>query len=264
MSPVAYWPLGDPTGPAASEATHNAGSLAGVYGGTFSLGIPTFEFGGSTGLFVNTGGYVRCPIPFNGVNTYTVGCYASLSSFQQGAWQWLPAIGDMARTRGGAMYQIANYGKWLTILANGNTNTQGTGTGENSTLAGNIWNWFEWYWDNTGHTVGTVVSNPSVYSNTSPWPPLWPVAGDFVYCQPNFMAVMAHLVIWNRLLTTTEHNILLGHLPTWQYGPPLDYVPLSGGGSTSLSPTDPVVVDINADLSNIYSAVHHVYTNPPS
>jgi hypothetical protein len=264
MSPTAYWPLGDATGPAASEATHNTGSLAGVYGGTFSLGIPTFEVGGSTGLFVNTGGFVRCPTPLNGAGTYTLGCYASISSFQQAADQVLPSIGDLSFTRGMHTYQLANYGRFLTNCPGKGTNSSGTGTGCGSNLATNIWNWYELVFDNVGLRVGTIVSGGAPYFNTVPWPPNWPTAADYVFCQPNFMAVMAHLVIWNRLLTTTERAVLYGHLPTWQYGPPMNYVPLSGSSSASLSPTDPVVVDINADLSNIYNAVHHVYTNPPS
>jgi hypothetical protein len=107
------------------------------------------------------------------------------------------------------------------------------------------WHWYEIVWDSAATVYRLWVDLASaVTASGATFAP--PTAGDYVYIQPNFPAVIAHVGLWNRLLTSTERNVLVGHLTTWPYGAPASYVPLVSTAAVSLSSTDPVVIALQA------------------
>jgi len=67
--------------------------------------------------------------------------------------------------------------------------------------------------------------------------------------------IIAHLALWFRELTQTEVQTVTSLIAQWPNGNPINGAPPSGGGGGAIDPTDPVIVNINTDLSDIRRAV---------
>jgi hypothetical protein len=209
--------------------------------------MPTFETS-VVGAYFAAGSYMRAPIPFNGAGTYTLACFAALSTLGNVSGQLVLAVGDLNMSaRGMAMLNnnagtthmgVSKAGSPQTIEINSSGGPSATGWP-------NWWHWYEMIWNSSTSQyslyMDTTIANSATSQSFAA-----PTSADYVFCQPNTAAVIKDVAIWNRLLTSTERNVLVAHLTAWPYGAPANFAPLASTSTAYLSNTDPVVVALQA------------------
>jgi hypothetical protein len=109
---------------------------------------------------------------------------------------------------------------------------------------------FTYYLDGVVMTVDNPYSNPAPATGADPF-------GFYGVYQH----VVAHIAYFDKLLTPAQINQLHSYRVIWPFGPMINAVLGSGGGGAPapINPADPVIVDINTDLSDIRAAVIRTY-----
>lgn len=259
LGPVLYWPLEDATAPAAADDSGHGHT--GVYGGPFTL----HQYGPEPGTFAAQfapGGYVTCTgMPQLQAAPFSVVWYVSRNVI----------VTPSSGIEMGNQPVTLNRG-WRSTVINDNTslitafNTTGSGA-TTSAIATPVWN--KWW-----HAYGLVYNGANVFT-----PYLDGVGGStatsttwsgnlstdtFGWTTP-YAAVVAHIAYFDKALTPANISTIHSYRFDWPFGPMINVTwpsPPAGGGG-ALSPSDPVVVDINTDLSDIRSAVRRDYTAGP-
>jgi concanavalin A-like lectin/glucanase superfamily protein len=251
--PVLYWPLDDATGPAAVDASGNG--KHGVIGGSFT----THQYGPEPGTFalqLASGGFVtRTGMPMITSGQFSMCAYISrnhLATPTSGV-EWIQ--GNDSGQRG--WFLFANNAGQVQVKAWG-----AVGSGTMGLQTTPVWNkWWHAYtvtfqtvniwtlWID-GTQMATVASNgvPNLANS-----------GDTFGIMAPYPCVYAHVAYFDKLLTTADITAIHSHRFDWPFGPMIDTTwpepPAGAGGDASLSPSDPVVVGINTDLSDIRRAV---------
>lgn len=256
LAPVLYWVLDDPTGPAAVDTSGN--SHTGVYGGTFMLAQSGPEPGSHAVQFAN-GGSVTCTgMPQPGTAPWTVVWYATRDT------QSTPAVGseighgNPSASRGWYWRQTNIDQSNLQWWTPSTPNTSGTA------YATPVWNrWWHAYavtWNGTSvltaYIDGAVSQTPSLIGSL-----ITLLSTDTFGVTAIYPSIWAHVAYFDKTLTLAQIGAIASHRYSWPYGPMIDKIPAPGppAGGGALSPTDPVVVDINADLSDVLRAVRRNY-----
>jgi Concanavalin A-like lectin/glucanases superfamily len=251
-NPVLYWPLDDPTGPAAVDASGNGHH--GVYGGSFILG----SFGanaGETAAQFGIGGFVRInSFPQLGSAPFTVMFWMSVNCTATGATQMLLQHGAPTGTRGWAFNMAISGQNTLSAYRADGTLMTGA-SGGSQTLAKQWHPWAItypgaspiqiWYDGTAGATLALVGGLATI------------TGAEYFQVIAGSPLIAAHVAYWDRVLTSTEILAISAYRQEWPYAPPINatWPEPPAGGSTMLSPSDPIVIQQGQDLTDIRRAV---------
>lgn len=261
LSPVLYWKLDEATGPAASDSSGH--SHPGVYGGPFTLHQPGPEPDTFAAQFASTASVTCTNFPQPGSLPWTVTYYCSRNVVATPAAGDEFVSGSRAATRG-AFLRIANTPTYQGV-AYTSSGTALAATAQQVPTWDKWWHAYALSWAGSG---GLLVYVDGVQTATTSTLTMGTtLAADTFGLTPPYGAVIAHLAYFDKQLTAPQIATLHGYRYDWPFGPMVNmaYPVIAGGGGGALSPSDPVVVDINADLSDIRRAVLYDYTTdtPP-
>jgi len=107
------------------------------------------------------------------------------------------------------------------------------------------------------HTIYNEAGTLSTNVQTLPGFP--PVTSDIWWMQSSNPMCLAHLAYFTRTLSAAEVTSIGAQFQQWPYGYPINMPPAGSGGSSAINPSDPVIVNINTDLSDIRAAVIRNY-----
>lgn len=258
-SPVLYWPLDDPTGPAAVDAA--SGAHPGVYGGAFM----THQYGPEAGTFAaqfSLSGFVRCTgFPQIGSASWSVVWYTTIDlTGTFGNTRFIGHAGSPL-TRGWQMGWSTTSGFTLTYW-----NAAGSPASTSAIGLPTMHLWWHAYaitFNGTqfrvfydGLQAGAILTVSGTMSTV--------LSTDVFGIDVQKGAVFAHLAYFDHVLSDSDIAVIHGFRYAWPFGPMVNAVwpnPPAGSGSALLSPTDPVVVGITTDTTDIRRAVLHDY--PP-
>ena len=257
-SPVLYWKLDEATGPAASDSSGHG--HPGAYGGSFTL----HQYGPEPGTFAAQfaqGGFVTCTgFPQIGSAPFSVLWYCARQTqpTPSGGDEWI--MGNRNFTRG-YFFHVFSGDTCRTELY------QATGT-LNSGSAFTIPTWNRWWhayalvWNGSTTMTMWVDGSQVVTHTTSNLSTVQ--SADTFGLNATYPMVVAHLAYYDKALISTDIAAIHSYRYDWPFAPMVNTIwPAPPAGSTGLNPSDPVVVDINADLSDIHRAVIHDYTTGP-
>jgi hypothetical protein len=238
LGPTVYWPLDDPTGPSASDAS--GGGHPGLYYGAFQLNQPGPESGTlSTFFYNNTGNVLLLNQPFGNVFPWSMSVYMAVSAFPPNAQAFLYWADFNARGMG---YTVTNGGVVNNVLG---VNRYGVG----QLLAGflipdNDWHLYTMVQGRTSPAVlwelyrdsTLILSNASGYNANAAGIGLMGVGGLSAY--------VAHFAFYSSALTLAQ----VGTLATSRVGP------ASAPSAIGVSPTGS-----DATLAAILASVRKIY-----
>jgi len=246
-----YWPLNDPTAPAAADDSGHG--HFGVYGGPFTLLAPGPEPATFAAQFA-VSGQVTCTGMTQAQNApFSVLWYESRN--QTGVASSGVEVSNTP--------SAANRG-WRSVCTTSDAfsfalyNTAGGQTSAGG-LSVPVWNkwWHAYGFTYNGANVFTPYLDgaPGTTGTSTTWS--GNVSTDTFGLVANYACVVAHIAYFPTQLTPGQMSNLMGHRYDWPFGPMVNraYPVPEGAGSASLSPDDPVVVDINTDLGDIRRAV---------
>ena len=251
-----YWKLDDATGPAASDSSGN--SRAGAYGGSFILhqyGVEPTTFAAQFGA---SGAVSRVGMVQPGTSAWSVVWYASYNVGATPTDTVVLSNGGASGARGFEVHLNSSqqmYVKWW------QTNALVTTTG-NTTLP--VWNrWWHSFAVTWNGTTGMAlyVDGSSATNATSPLAMGTVQSTDTFAIIAGYPAVYSHVAYYDKLLSTADIAAICGYRYDWPFGPMVNLTwpePPAGGGG-ALSPSDPVVIDINTDLSELKGYVSRQY-----
>lgn len=255
LGPVLYWPLEDSTAPAAADDSGHGHT--GIYGGVFTLR----QYGPEPGTFAAqfaTGGSVTCTgMPQLASAPFSICWYSSRNVTASPAQGDEISLGLRSASRG--VFVAVTNANLAQVFAYSTGGTQQQST----TFAVPIWNkWWHAYTLTFTPTTSWVlwIDGASVISLPQSINTILST-DTFGFTAP-YAAVAAHIAYYDKVLTPANIAAIHSHRFDWPFGPMLNVTwpsPPSGGGSAALIPTDPVVVDINADLTNVLRAVRRTY-----
>lgn len=259
-NPVLYWPLDDPTGPAAVDQSGNGHT--GVYGGPFILGS-WGAVAGETAAQFGIGGFVRCTgLPQLGSAAFSLIWWMSINVGAPSSTTTL-----FRHTATGV-----SRGWFFTVSTTGLAGVtayraDGTPLASATTSLGGAWKtWHPWVLTyspggamSLGYDGGTVLT----LNLTGGLATI--TAAETFEVAAGAPLIAAHVAYYDRLLSPGEISAIHAYRQDWPYGPPINATwpepPVGGGGA--LSPSDPVVIDINTDLTDIRRAVIRDFSQPP-
>lgn len=247
QTPLVYWKLDDPTGPAASDSSGNA--HPGVYGGSFSLGVPGPEVG--TLACQLSGGNVVATTPLSGNVDQTLLLYCSLAPTMAVANSPIFGNGDPTlAVRGYVATRVSQATMQLASLYRP-SGSQSLGTTNSDPRS--FWHcWGISYLAATramtswvDGVAGTPVTTAAVLTTTG---------ADQLQIVSPFNMVVAHLALFNRVLTAGQMAGIGSHGSAWPYGLMIPYPSAAAPFATT--------VDTNAlaaTLASILASVRKTY-----
>jgi hypothetical protein len=239
LAPTLYWPLDDPSGPAASDASGNG--HPGVYGGGFSLGQNGPEANTTCCLFTSAGDVATLGATPVLAPPWTMIVWLAARSLT-GLGTALIYNGDGDVNGSGLVWEQGNQGANQLALLRGGVSSFNTGYQD----ADQIWHQFSFIRDGAAQIA--------VYVDGAAWSPLQ-AGGAFnaipgtskFHVGPGLAATgeyVAHAALWNSVLTPAQ---------------------ISGLFSARTNPTEPIgsPVGIGAELDLLIKYVSRLYQNAP-
>ena len=258
-SPILYWQLDDASGPAASDSSGNG--RAGPYGGSWT----PHQYGVEPGSFAaqfGAGGFVqRVGLVQPGTLPFTVVWYASYNNLTTPSPTALMSNGGAGVSKGwdfrwNAVNQVS--------LQAWNTFATPTATPFTTVPIWAKW-WHPWaisFNGTTGMSLwcdGTVLVSLTLSGTLSTV-----TAAETFSAVCNYPGVLAHIAYYDKLLSAADIGAIGGYRFDWPFGPMVNVTwPSPPGSSGAINPSDPVIIDLNADLADIHRAVIREYPTTP-
>lgn len=242
LAPYLYWPLDDPSGPAASDASGNG--RAGAYGGGFSL----LQNGPESGTYcaqLGATGFVSVALPFSPLLAHSYAMWISVPAYVGGI-QDVAGLG-LTGTNGTSIQtsaNVANYNGGLYGAAGG----LGVG-GAAIPLWNRYWHHVCITYNPTG-TAGIFYLDGSNTGTASRLPRT--AGGDLFYVRAPMQAVVCHVALFNYVLTGIQVALMSNHLPQWPFGP----APTNQFG---LATSDVNVTNMLSSDAAVLAAVRHTF-----
>lgn len=242
LSPYLYWPLDDPTGPAASDASGNG--RPGAYNGNFGLLQPGPEAG--TYSAVLRGGFVAKAAPsyIASGQTATLMVWAALGVVPNGTSS---LVANSSGTTGGSLTTISGGGSLGTI---GITRNNIAATNLNYLILDYNWHHYAVVFTGTGVTAyvdGSAIGSVGAANAFSSASSLGTGSQSGLF---------AHLAAWNSALSAGNIASVFTAPASLQIPPFASVGVFTGDVSTQLG-------TISADLSTIIQYIAKTYQNSP-
>jgi hypothetical protein len=274
QTPYLYWKLDDGSGPAASDSSGNG--RPGVYGGSFSLGVNGPE--AATFACLLTGGSVTATTSLTGTVDQSIVLYAALApSWPTGPTKFF-GNADSSLTLRGLVGSVRNPGGSITIDAN--IFPFVTGAGKVMPQPQNFWHCI--VLTMVGATkVAQVwldgVAGPTVTTTTG----VGAAVADLVQIASPFNVAVAHLALFNRVLTAGQIGGISAFVTSWPFGgptncgciDPTDIATLLASATLAISDLTAISATLAAqsatlataiaDLGILRGDVEHHYQNTP-
>lgn len=259
--PQLYWPAFETSGTQLEDVSGHG--HPGTLGGSYMLGQYGLE-AGTTCVQFSPGGYARCTgLPQPGAAAFSVFWVCSINALAPGGTTIYMQHGDNVAKRG-----------WLWLV---NTTPQHqfqtwntAGSVFSTTLTAlPIWNkwWHSWCFTHNGS--GTTTWYIDGFPQTAPTltgTPTTVLSTDYFQCLSPYGSTLGHVAYFDKVLTPADVAVLAGFRYDWPFGPMVNAIwpnPPTSGGTSYLSPSDPIVIQQQADTADIRRAVIRDYSAPP-
>lgn len=244
QAPLVYWKLDDGTGPAASDSSGNG--HPGAYGGSFSLGVPGPEVG--TTACQLGGGTISLTTPLTGNVSQTLLCYASISPLYPTTLSGFLNNGDSSVALRGLHCKMEIAGGIPTVF--GTTQNDAAFRSAAITQPVYFWHCYGAMYDAATSKVYAITDGTLSAASVGNSVALTTNAGDELAVLSAGGLVVAHVALFNRILTAGQIAGIGSHSSTWPYGLMIPYPSSSSAFATTVD-TAALATDIAAILASV-------------